>query len=270
MDQGTTGPPLNHYPADSAIPGLAAAAVTSAVNALKMSAKLLAERELAERIRKRSLTLHEVAALAGARRSLFPRASAAARFASGLLSGGLPSRLIALGGLRRPARVLLGLSRPGLGLGRPGLRAADRLVPLQPRRSHLLLSSPPSLSRPCLRSLGHLLGSSLRHQRLGQLRISLPRGRARLPRISLSPLAAPPEHESRAAQILRPTHAAALPGQRLAPLPGVVAAHPILYFLSAAKAARDNRAARHENALMAAAGTPPGTGPECPADPDGY
>jgi hypothetical protein len=39
---------------------------------------------------------------------------------------------------------------------------------------------------------------------------------------------------------------------------------------SAAKAARDNRAARHENALMAAAGTRPGAGPECPADPDGY
>ena len=50
-----------------------------------------------------------------------------------------------LGRLPRPRRVLPGLAGPGLGLGRPrlgpgrpGLRAGHRLVPLLPRRGHLL------------------------------------------------------------------------------------------------------------------------------------
>ena len=122
-----------------------------------------------------------------------------------------------LGRLPRLARVLLGSTGPGLGLGRPGFRAADRSVPLLPRRSHLLLSSPLGLGGPCLRSLFLPLSGCLRRQRLSQLRISLECGRMRLPRISLSPLAAPPEDEPGAAQILRPSHPATLPGQHLAP-----------------------------------------------------
>ena len=71
-----------------------------------------------------------------------------------------PSRL---GRLPRPRRVLPGLGGPGLGLGhprlgpgRPGLRAAHRLVPLLPRRGHLLPRGPRLL-----------LGGGLRRQRLG-------------------------------------------------------------------------------------------------------
>ena len=68
-----------------------------------------------------------------------------------------------LGRLPRPRRVLPGLVGPGLGLGhprlgpgRPGLRAAHRLVPLLPRRGHLLPRGPRLL-----------LGGGLRRQRLG-------------------------------------------------------------------------------------------------------
>ena len=134
-----------------------------------------------------------------------------------------------LGRLPRPRRVLPGLAGPGLGPGRPrlgpgrpGLRAGHRLVPLLPRRGHLLPRGLLGLGGPCLRGLprGHrlLLGGSLRRQRLGQPRLSLSlrRRSTRLPRISLSPLAAPPEREPRPARIPRVGRPAALPGH-LAP-----------------------------------------------------
>ena len=87
----------------------------------------------------------------------------------GLLGAGLKPRPGLLGRLPRPRRVLpgltgpgLGLGRPGLGLGRPGFRAAHRLVPLLPRRGHLLLRG------PCL-----LFGGGLRLLGLGQQRLGL-------------------------------------------------------------------------------------------------
>ena len=92
----------------------------------------------------------------------------------------------------RVGRPGLGLGHPGLRLGRPGFRAADRSVPLLPHRSHLLPSSPLGLGGPSLRSLCLPLSGCLRRQRLSKLRISLECGRMRLPRLSLSPLAAPP------------------------------------------------------------------------------
>ena len=86
----------------------------------------------------------------------------------------------------------LGLGRPRLGSGRPGLRAAHRLVPLLPRRGHLLPRGLLGLGGPCLRGLprGHrlLLGGGLRRQRLGQPRLSLRRRSTRLPRTTLGPL----------------------------------------------------------------------------------
>ena len=85
----------------------------------------------------------------------------------------------------QPRRHPRGPARPrparpgGLGLGRPGLRAGHRLVPLLPRRGRLLLRGPRLL-----------LGGGLRLPRLGQPRLGLPRGQARLPRISLGLLGA--------------------------------------------------------------------------------
>ena len=121
-----------------------------------------------------------------------------------------PSRL---GRLPRPRRVLPGLGGPGLGLGhprlgpgRPGLRAAHRLVPLLPRRGHLLPRGPRLL-----------LGGGLRRQRLGPPRLSLRCRSTRLPRISLGPLAAPPEREPRPTRIPRVGRPATLPGQHLVP-----------------------------------------------------
>ena len=105
-------------------------------------------------------------------------------------SGGLPGRLVTVGaGTLQPSlgviragrlgRVPPGLPGPGLGPGRPGLRAGHRLVPLLPRRSHLPLRG------PCL-----LLGGGLRRPRLGQPRLGLPCGQARLPCIRLGLLGA--------------------------------------------------------------------------------
>ena len=99
--------------------------------------------------------------------------------------GGLSGRLVTVGagtlqlslGVIRAVRlgcVLPGLVGPGLSLGRPELRAGHRLVPFLPRCGRLLLRG------PCL-----LLGGGLRLPRLGQPRLGLPRGQARLPRISL-------------------------------------------------------------------------------------
>ncbi len=123
-------------------------------------------------------------------------------------------RLGRLGRLPRPRRVLPGLAGPGLGpgrprlgCGRPGLRAGHRLVPLLPRRGHLLPRGLLGLGGPCPRGLprGHrlLLGGGLRRQRLSQPRLSLRRRSTRLPRISLGPLAAPPEREPRPARVPR-------------------------------------------------------------------
>ena len=146
-----------------------------------------------------------------ARGSASPRAPPTARRALGLSWGGLPGRLVAvgagrphlslgvlagrLGRLPCPGRVLPGIAGPGLRLGRPGLRAADRIVPLLPRRGRLLLPGPLGLGGPCPRGLGLLLGSGLRRQRLGPLRIGLPCGQACLLGLSLGPLAAAPEPE---------------------------------------------------------------------------
>ena len=80
-----------------------------------------------------------------------------------------------LGRVLRPGRVL-----PGL--GRPGLRPGHRLVPLLPGRGHLLPRGPRLL-----------LGGGNRLPRLGQPRLGLPCGPARLPRISLGLLGAGPE-----------------------------------------------------------------------------
>ena len=92
--------------------------------------------------------------------------------------GGLPGRLVTVGA--GTLLLSLGVIRAGrLGLGRRGLRAGHRLVPLLPRRSQLLLRGPRLL-----------LGGGLRLPRLGQPRLGLPRGQARLPRISLGLLGA--------------------------------------------------------------------------------
>ena len=114
----------------------------------------------------------------------------------GAQSGLVPFRV--LPGLRQlPVRVLAGpvpLRTGRLGhLGCSGLRAADRIVAVLPHRGHLLLSGPLGPGRPGPRGLGLLLGSGLRRQRLGQLRISLRCGKACLLGLSLGPLAAPPE-----------------------------------------------------------------------------
>ena len=135
------------------------------------------------------------AAVQPRRRSLSPRASAAACCALGLLPGGLPGRLVRVGagslsviGAGRfgrvlgPGRVLPGL---GFGLGRPGLRARPRIIPLLPRRGHLLLCGPLGPGSPCLRAPRLLLGGGLRLPSLRQLRLGLPRGHARLPPVSL-------------------------------------------------------------------------------------
>ena len=82
-----------------------------------------------------------------------------------------------LGRVLRPGRVLPGLADPGPGLGRLGLRACDRLVPLLPRRRHLIPRSPRLL-----------LGGGRRLPSLGQPRLSLRRRSACLPCISLSAL----------------------------------------------------------------------------------
>ena len=84
-----------------------------------------------------------------------------------------------------PGRVLPGVLGPGLGLARPGLRGADRSVPLVPRRSPVLLRGPLDLRNPPLDGHRLPLGGSLGRHRLGQLRIGLLRRRARLGRIGL-------------------------------------------------------------------------------------
>ena len=66
------------------------------------------------------------------------------------------------------------------------------------------------------RAVRLLLGGGLRLPRLGQPRLSLRRRSTRLPRISLGPLAAPPEREPRPARVPRVGRPAALPGH-LAP-----------------------------------------------------
>jgi hypothetical protein len=94
---------------------------------------------------------------------------AAACCAFGLSPGGLPGRLVTVG--TETLRLSLGIIREGR-LGRvlrPGC-----VVPLPPRRGQLFLR------RPRL-----LLGGGLRLPRLGQPRLGLPRGQARLPPISL-------------------------------------------------------------------------------------
>ena len=87
--------------------------------------------------------------------------------------GGLTGRLVTVAA--GTFLLSLGTIRAGrLCLGLPGLRAGHRLVPLLPCRSQLLLRGPRLL-----------LGGGLRLPRLGQPRLGLPRGQARLPRISL-------------------------------------------------------------------------------------
>jgi len=120
------------------------------------------------------------------------------------------------GRLRRlpcPGRILLGV--PG-----PGLCAGHRVVPLLLHGGHPLRRVPLGRGGPCLRGRGLLFGGGPPCQRLGQLRIGLQRGQARLRDLSLSPLAAlrasaPPEREPRAARLLRPGRLATLPGQHL-------------------------------------------------------
>ena len=126
-----------------------------------------------------------------------------------LLSGGLRLPRIGLGPLgaglkpspgllsrrhllfRRPAHpVQLHLSR--LSPGHPGLRARYRLVPLPPHRSQLLPRGPRLL-----------LSGGLRLPRPGQPRLSLGCRSTRLPRISLGPLAAPPERGPRPSRVPR-------------------------------------------------------------------
>ena len=118
-----------------------------------------------------------------------------------------------LGRLPRPCRVPPGLAGPGLGPGRPrlgpgrpGLRASHRLVPLLPRRGHLLLSGPRLLP-----------GDRRRLPRLSQPRLSLRRRSTRLPRLSLGPLAAPPEREPRPTRTPRVGRPATWPGHHVAP-----------------------------------------------------
>ena len=91
--------------------------------------------------------------------------------------------------LPRPRRVLPG---PGLGPDRPGLRTGYRLVPLPPHRSQLLPRSPRLL-----------LSGGLRLPRPSQPRLSLGCRSTRFPRISLGPLAAPPERRPRPSRVLR-------------------------------------------------------------------
>ena len=119
-------------------------------------------------------------------------------------SPGLPSRRdllfrrpahpfqLRLSRLPRPRRVLPGLAGPGLSPGRPGLRAGYGLVPLLLHRSQLLPRGPRLL-----------LSGGLRLPRPGQPRLSLRRCSTRLPRISLGPLAAPPERGPRPSRVPR-------------------------------------------------------------------
>ena len=120
-------------------------------------------------------------------RSPLPRVSAAAGRALGLLPGGLPARLVAVGartlqlsrGIIRAGRfgrVLPGLAGPGFGLGCAGLRVGHRLVPFLAGRGGLLLRGPRLL-----------LGGGLRLPRLSQPRLGL---RRRLPRLGLGLLGA--------------------------------------------------------------------------------
>ena len=136
----------------------------------------------------------------------------------GLVPLGVPAGLrhLLLRGPAHPVQL-----RPGR-LGRPGLRAGPTASSRSCRaaatcsRARLL-----GLGGPCLRGLprGHrlLLGGGLRLPRLGQPRLSLRRRSTRLPRISLGPLAAPPEREPRPTRVPRVGRPATLPGQHLAP-----------------------------------------------------
>ena len=80
---------------------------------------------------------------------------------------------------------------------------------------------PLGLGDPCLRGLPRgprlLLGGGLRLPRLGQPRLGLHRRSTRLPRLSLGPLAAPPEREPLPTRIPRVSRPTTLPGHHPAP-----------------------------------------------------
>ena len=117
--------------------------------------------------------------------------------------------------LPRPGRILLGL--PGPGLAAPATASSHSCC-----AAATCSSRPAGPGSPCLRGRGLLFGRGLASQRLGQPRIGLQRGRARLRGLGLGPLAAlrasaSPEREPRAARLRRPGRPATLPGQHLTP-----------------------------------------------------
>jgi hypothetical protein len=130
------------------------------------------------------------------------------------LAGPVQLRAVRFGCLPRPGRIPPGIRRPGLSLSRPGVCVGHRIVPLLPRRGHLLLRDPLGLGGPRLCRLTRSRG--LRYS-FGPPRLGLRCCGTRLPGLLLSPLAAPPEREPRRVWITRPGRPATLPGQHLAP-----------------------------------------------------